>query len=551
MTTFDATNALAGKRIDRRTLGKWGAAAGLGIGMAPTWIASAQDGIGGDISIPRSGDVDTFDPHHTVAGLSFQAFRHIYEPLVSYNMDLEYEGILAESWEISEDGLTYTFKLRQGVKFQDGTDFNAAAVKFTFDRVIDPVTAAPSAGWVSALKETNVIDDYTVEMVLSENFAPFLSNIAVEYFGIVSPTAVETYGEDFGRNPVGTGAWQLKEWAAGERVTLEGYADYQNFHSYADNKGKPLADSLNFLNMPESETAMAAFETGQVNIMGLDPNDVRQFEDQTEHTVYKQTDVGSIAFVEFATEPIPEGESGVVFKAPFDDINLRQAVAYGINADEIIATVLEGLAQRNYGPMPMGLFAYDPAIEEYGYHFDAEKAKSLLAESGWEDSDGDGVVEKDGEKLEVVLWTWTDSTLERVIQVIQYQLGQVGIGVKLEQQEAGALFANLPDPTPYNLVFMIWGWSEPDILYMMTDTNWGVGNYRDADYRGIVTEARQTTDFDERKALYFQAQQKMLADAAMVPLWTSESVSVVRKNVHGYKQGPGGSDVFTEIWVED
>lgn len=255
-------------------------------------------------------------------------------------MDLNLEGILAESWDVSEDGMAYTFKLRDGIKFTDGSDFNADAVKFTMDRVRDPETAAPAAGWVSSLSQVNVIDPLMVEMKLAEPFSPFLSNLGIEYFGIISPTAVEKFGEEYGRNPVGTGPFVLQEWVSGEKITLVGNPDHQNFHSYAENKGAPKLDSLNFLNMPESQTQMAAFETGQVNMFGVPPENVRDIEDSGQYQVFRQLSAGSIWFLEYAMEPVPAGETGATFKAPFDDVRTRQAVAYAINADEMIATVM-------------------------------------------------------------------------------------------------------------------------------------------------------------------------------------------------------------------
>src|SRR5579875_2161620 len=146
---------------------------------------------GGTITFGRSGDADSLDPQHTIAAISWQTFTNIYDPLVGLNMQVEPEGILAEKWEISTDGTQYTFHLRQGIKFHDGTDFNADAVKFTFDRLINPATNSPNADNVGSLQPTKVIDEQTVQFTLKEPFAPLLSNISSAYFGILSPTAVQ------------------------------------------------------------------------------------------------------------------------------------------------------------------------------------------------------------------------------------------------------------------------------------------------------------------------------------------------------------------------
>src|SRR5262249_37170902 len=156
----------------------------------------------------------------------------VYDPLIGFNMQLTYEGILAESWDISDDGLEYTFHLRPGITFHDGTELDADAVKFSFDRLIDPATNAIAGGWITPLKGTEVIDPLTVKLVLSEPFSPLLGNLCLSYYGILSPTAMQKLGEDFAKNPVGTGPWKFKEWISGEKITLERNEQYQNFHSY-------------------------------------------------------------------------------------------------------------------------------------------------------------------------------------------------------------------------------------------------------------------------------------------------------------------------------
>lgn len=550
--------------VTRRDFGRFMAIAVGLTGLTPTLVANAaggslpaarlaakQDGgSGGTLTFARSGDSDSLDPHHTIAGISWQVFTNIYDTLIAKNMDLEYEGILAESWEISEDGLEYTFHLRQGIAFHDGSEFNADSVKFTFDRVTNPETNAPAAPWVSALKETVVVDPATVKLVLNEPFAPLLGNISIAYFGMLPPQAVQDAGDEFGKKPIGTGPWKFQEWIEGESITLVPNENYQNFHSYVENKGAPLLDELVFRNIPEANTQVAALETDEVNLIAPPPREVKRFQEDDAYQVFTTSGGTNIYFLEFSMIAPPEGQYGVQFKPPFDDPAVRQAVAYGTNADEIITSVLEGLAIRNYGPMPTDTFAYKPEIEEFGYHYDPEKAKSVLEEAGWTDSDGDGVREKAGKKLEVLLWTWNDSTNERVVQVIQNQLDQVGFKVNLETMEVATLLARLKENVS-DLDLMGWGWPEPDILSMMTDTEGGIGLYHDEEYQKLVVQARTTSDLAERTALYFDAAKKMLADAAMVPLWTYLEATAIRSSVKNFKLGPQALRVYEDAYVED
>src|SRR5262249_10357286 len=158
---------------------------------------------------------------------------------------------------------------------------------------------------------------------------------------------------------------------------------------------------------------------------------------------------------------------------PFDELRLRQAVAYAIDADSMITSIMEGLATRNYGPMPTGLFAYKPEIEQYGYHYDPAKAKALIAEAGWADTNGDGVLEKGDAKLEVLFWGFSDPTYDKVAQVIQNQLQQVGFKVNLQTLEGGTMLAGLSKNTS-DLNLMGWGQTEPDMLRGMTNGTWGL-----------------------------------------------------------------------------
>lgn len=505
---------------------------------------------GGRLIIGRSGDADSLDPQHTIASISWQVFQHIYDPLIGRNLNLEYEGVLAESWEISEDGKEITFNLREGIKFHDGTDLDAKAVEFSYNRLIDPATNAPAAAWVTPLERAEAVDDMTVKMYLSEAFSPFLGNTASAYFGIISPAAVEKYGPDFGQNPVGTGPYKFKEWIAGQEITIERNPDYQNFRTISENKGAAYLDEIVFRNIPEEQTQIAAFEAGEINTLLLvPPHHVSKLEDNPDLQLLPTEKATNIHFIEFHTFP-PEGDYGFEVKPPFDDLRVRQAVAYAVNADEIIQAVHDGRATRNYGPMPTGMYGYDPAIKEYGYEHDPEKAEALLEEAGWV-STGSGPRQKDGQPLEVVLWASSATTVQRVAQVIQNQLGKVGFDVKLETMEIATLLARLggEDDTSHFDV-MSWGWGEPDLLYMMTDTDSGVGQYRAEDYRKLVEEARRVNDLDERAKLYFEASKIFLRDVGAVPLWTQLTVVGVRKEVKGMKLDPQGYPIYHDVYIE-
>jgi peptide/nickel transport system substrate-binding protein len=537
------------KRIAATTGLASGAVALLGGASSLRVIAQDSKPTGGSIVVARAGDSDTLDPAHTTAGIAFQVFTNIFDTLIAYDIELGYEGILAESWELSEDGLEYTFKLRPSIKFHDDTDLNAEAVKFTFDRLMLPETNAPAAGWITPLSSTEVVDDLTVKLVLSEPFSPLLGNLCLAYFGITSPTAVEQYGDaDFGRNPVGTGPWKFQEWIAGEQITLVANETYQNHHTIVTNKGRPYADQLIFRNISEDATQIAAIETGEVTVIPMPAREVSRFESDDQFQLLVPERATNIWFLEFSMEQ-PTADSDAVFKPGFfEDARVRQAVAYAVNAEEIIESVFQGLAQRNYGLLPTGHFAYKPEIEEFGYHFDLEKAKTLLDEAGWVEGD-DGVREKDGVKLEPLLWTWNAGNNERAVQVIQNQLAAVGFAVKIETMEIASLFAQQAENIS-DFDLMSWGWPEPHVMKMMVDGEAALGLYRRAEYIDLVDEAARVSEQADRTELYFQANQVALTDLPAIPLWTNLTPVGARAELKDFKLGPTGTNIYEDAYFE-
>ena len=506
-----------------------------------------RSAVGGRIVFGRSGDSDSLDPHHTIASISWQVFSNIYDPLVVRNMDLQLEPLVAESWEVADDGLTYTFKIREGIKFHDGTPLNAEAVAFTFNRVRDPEIASPSRSTVVAVDDVVAIDEYTVEFRMKEVFSPLLGSLTSEYLGIISPTAVEKYGEDFGQNPVGSGPFKFKEWVPGERITLERNDEYINHRPYNTNKGAPYLEELVFRNIPEEQTQIAALETGEINLMQMPAQQMQRFENDDNYELHIPEQSSSIMYIEFS---IIEEDGKLEFMAPFDDLRVRQAVAHAVDADTIIERVLQGLAVRNYGLMPSGNFGYTDEIEEHGYHYDPDRSRELLEEAGWVEG-SDGIREKDGQKLEVVFWTWNATTQERIAQVIQAQLAEVGIDAKLETMEVATVLARLSENQSH-LDLMSWGNRESDILYRMTDTESQLGLYQKYSpaFKEQVDASRLTTVPEEQAEHYFEAMKIALEDCVAVPLWSAVTVYATRSEVIDFHLGPQGYVTYLDAYQE-
>ncbi len=508
-----------------------------------------RSAVGGQLILGRSGDSDSLDPKFTNASISWEVFSNIYDPLLARDADLQYEPLVAESFEASEDGLTYTFKVRDGLKFHDGTPVNAEAVAFTFNRILDPDAPGPTVSWLGPLESVEAVDELTAQFNLESPFSPLLGNAAASaYYGIVSPTAVDELGDDFGKQPVGSGPFKFKEWVSGETITLERYDDYVNYRSINSNKGAAYLEGLVFRNIPEEQTQVAALQTGEINLVALPPQQVEDFKADDNYNVLISDSSTSISFLEFSMD---DSSGKLDFVAPVNDIAVRKAMAYAIDAQTIIDRVLFGLAVRNFGLQPTGNLGYTPDIEEFGYHYDPDQAKSVLEEAGWVEGDG-GIREKDGTPLHVVFWTWSDTTQQRVAEVIQAQLAEVGIDAKLEVMEVATLLARLTDDNQSQIDLMGWGWSEADLLYMMTSGESQFGLYQEysPEYKEEVTAARETSDLDERAAHYFEAMKIALADVAAVPLWSAVSAWGSRAELKGLFLDPKGYRNYLDTYIE-
>lgn len=317
----------------------------------------------GQIAEPQS-----LDPHTVTATNDFRILVNIYDGLVRYkDGTLEVEPALAESWTISDDGKTYTFKLRQGVRFHDGSDFNAEAVKFNFDRMLKEdhpfynTGPFPLSFNFSSIDAVNVLDEHTVEFKLKEPFAPFLSNLAYPTGLIVSPEAVKKYGKEFGRHPSGTGPFKFAEWQSGQRVVVERNPDYWDT--------APALEAVVFRPITDANTRVAEMMAGGLDVMvEVPPDNLATFKQDANFAVAEQAG----PHVWFT---ILNAKSG-----PFADKKVRQAANYAVNKQGLVDNVLQGSATVAAGPIPPAFNWVENKTEPYPY--DPEKAKALLAEAG-------------------------------------------------------------------------------------------------------------------------------------------------------------------------
>tara|TARA_R110002012_G_scaffold153312_3_gene313359 strand:+ start:416 stop:2098 length:1683 start_codon:yes stop_codon:yes gene_type:complete len=463
----------------------------------------------GQIAEPKS-----LDPAAVTAVNDFRILVNIYEGLTRYKSGtLEVEPSLATDWSISDDGTIYTFTLREGVSFQDGSPFNAEAVKFNFDRMLDEnhpyydTGPFPLSFFFGAVESTEVVDDLTVKFTLNAPYAPFLSNLAYPTGLIVSPTAVAANGKDFGRNPVGTGPFKFAEWRSNEAVVVE-----RNDAYWGDAAG---TEAVVFRPITDANTRVAEMLAGGIDLMvEVPPTSLGQF----------QGDGFSVAeqagpHVWFLILNAKEG--------PFADKRVRQAANYAINKEAIVNDVLEGTATVAAGPTPPAFaWAYNDALDPYPY--DPDKARALLAEAGAE-----------GAELTFYVTEGGSGMLDPVPMgtAIQADLQAVGLNVKIETYEWNTFLGEVNPGLEgkADMAEMAWMTNDPDTLpYLaLRSEAWpdkggfNSGYYSNPQVDELLEAARTATDQAERARLYREMQAIVQEDApwVFVANWKQNAVT--------------------------
>ncbi|MGB8622091.1 MAG: ABC transporter substrate-binding protein [Paracoccaceae bacterium] len=496
--------------------------AALALGFTLPAVAQTPPGVlvVGQIAEPKS-----LDPAADTAVNDFRILMNMYDGLVRYKSGtLEVEPALAKSWEISDDGTEYTFHLRDGVKFHDGSDFNAEAVKFNFDRMLKDdhpfhdTGPFPLSFFFSAVENVEAVDPLTVKFTLNAPYAPFLSNLAYPTGLIVSPAAVKEYGKDFGRHPSGTGPFTFKEWRSNEAVVVEKNADYWD--------GAPSLDAVVFRPITDANTRTAEMLAGGIDLMvEVPPVALSEFQGD-KFKVVEQAG----PHVWFLILNAKEG--------PFADKRVRQAANYAINKKALVNDVLEGTADVAAGPTPPAFaWAYNKDLDPYPY--DPEKAKALLKEAGAE-----------GASLTFYVTEGGSGMLDPVAMgtAIQADLEAVGLDVKIETYEWNTFLGEVNPGLEgkADMAEMAWMTNDPDTLpYLALRTDafpdkggFNSGYYSNPKVDKLLQQARVSTDQAERAKLYKQMQQIVHDDAPWVFVANWKQNAVTSDRVENFRLEP-------------
>jgi peptide/nickel transport system substrate-binding protein len=465
------------------------------------------------------------DPAQVTDLNSNRVGRRVVETLVTFpDESTQVVPGLAASWTISKDGLQYTFKLRSGIKFHDGTPLTAEAVKFSIERQINPEHPAHKLGkypfanfFFGNVKAVEALSDERVAFLLKEPRASFLAILTAGAASIVSPTAVMKTGPDYPLQPVGTGPFKFASWDRGQRVVLEKNPAYWKF---------PVkVDRVIYRPIVEDQARLTELLTGSLDvIVGVPPDFVGQLESGGKASVLKQ--VGAHVWYLGINNQ----------KKPFDDKRVRQALNYAVNKDAIVRDVLKGTGTPSRGPVLPNTWAADAALKAYPY--DPERARKLLTEAGYPNG------------FSTTLWVpESGSGMQSPVAmstVMQSNLKAVGVNVALQTMEWGAFLAKLRSKEQ-ELFALSWmaGTEDPDmVLYPLLHSSQWTPNgpnralYKNPRFDDLLQQARLTTDQARRASLYKEAQRILVDDAPWVFVDHEIQIAALGRRVQGFKLHP-------------
>jgi peptide/nickel transport system substrate-binding protein len=495
---------------------------------------------GGKVIRAMTSEPAQIDPQGTPSsGLSL-VMPYIFDTLVVRDVDNSVHPLLAESWEVSDDGTEVTFKLKQGVTFHDGTPFNAEAVRYNFDRFKEVGTRSPIYGGVMQIAGVEVVDDLTVRFTFDQPAANFWSTISMPYAGIISPDSVKKVEESGDGHLLGTGPFILEAWEAGQKIVLKHNPDYAWGPPIVDNQKTPYLDELVYRVIPDATTQVAALQAGEVNVIFINQPSHKLKLEKDETVQLHEALMNDLIYLGFNAQ-----------KSPFDEVPVRQALSHAVNKEEIVSVALGGLGQVAFAPLPPGLQGFDPALKEFELGYDPERAKELLMQAGFQQQDN-GTWERDGQPLAGVLLTSTRAPNEAIATVLQSQLKAIGVPIEIQQLDSRAVMQATSEGQ-FDLLLWRYGWNDPDALNIfLSSARIGRTNrvgYSNPEFDALVEQGAQELDEEARTHLYVEAQKIVLQDAPWQPLYNPLDVMAMSEHVQDTKIGHMGRLLLNDARV--
>ncbi len=489
---------------------------------------AAQPAAAKEVTIAVASTFTTMDPYDASDTLSYSAAKSMYEGLFGFDKDMKLHNVLAEGYKVSDDGLVYTVTLKKGIKFHDGTEFQADAVKANFDRVTNKANALRRYTLYYNIAKTEVVDPYTVRFTLHKPFSAFINQLAHASGAMICPSAIQKYpGKELAFHPCGTGPFVLDKYNPSEILHVVKNPNYWQ-------KGLPKVDGLTFKPVPENSTRVAMLRTGEAHyIFPVPPEQVKILEGEKNLVVTKEPSIIE-RYVAFN-----------MTKKPFDNLKVRQALNYAVNKQALAKVAFNGLADPTKGIAPKGVEFAD----EYGaWPYDPKKARELLKEAGYPNG------------FSATLWSlYNHTTAQKVIQFLQQQFAQVGVKVSVMAMEAGQRTAYLlkkPEESQLNMVYAGWSSSTGELDWairpLLGTDSWApvasnFGYYSNKTLDDNFRDALLTTDKAKKQAFYSVAQKATWDDCPWIYLVTEQNVSAHVKGLTGFYIQPDAGFEYSQI----
>ncbi|HHU48536.1 MAG TPA: ABC transporter substrate-binding protein, partial [Clostridiales bacterium] len=410
--------------------------------------------------------------------------------------------------------------LRKDVKFHNGKALTAEDVKWTIDTIKDPDIASPFRENFDAIKEVNIIDEHTVEMILDYPFPNLLYNLSATPGGIHPANAYEEYGDDYGKKVViGTGPYKFEEWIPGDKTILVKNEEYNWGPDWMSNQGPALIDKIMLKIIPDENSRIMELEVGGIHILRNVPESyVEKLENNKDITVYKEP-ATKLGYLAYATD-----------KEPFTDVKVRWAINHALNREEIIQFVLRGIGEEAYGYLPPALKdEYLQVSQDLAYEYNPEKARQLLAEAGYPDG------------LELTLSADNSSKSSKLAEIIQNQLKEVNIDAKIQLYDS-ASYADMLQEGKQELFIREYSWSNADIIdWFLLSSRFPYPNHSrwvDEKTDEMITYAAQRPTWEERALAYQDVQRYLIEQAVWAPIYIPMQMIAVRKEVKNFKYHP-------------
>ena len=455
-------------------------------------------------------DTKTLDPAFSGQLSERYALYMIYNTLVAYDKDFNIVPDLAASWDIGDDGKSITFHLQPNVKFHDGTACDAAAVKWNLDRILDPAANSPLRGQLTPpLQQVDVVDATTVKLTSSTAWRPLLAALGERPGFIVSPTAAQSAGANFGQKPVGSGPFKFVEWVPDSHITVQRFGEYWN-------KGKPYLDQVEIRHVPDPQVQLGMVRTGEAQIIdSVDPSILSTIQNVPGITI-EELKSGRFWGTQ-AHSDIP----------PFNNADLRQAVAYATDRDAVRGVSFGGTGRPATHPLGSG-WAYDPALDSQGFSLDLDKAKAALDKSGV------------GNQA-LMFVNSNDRRQQDMAQVLQSTYAKIGLNVQLGSVAAADSFARVKDGT-INWTLTNWApRADPDGLLRILWYSTGFQNttkFNVPQVDQLLDQAAGMFDTKQAAAIYRQVEQLVVQEASYTfTVWPSE-FAARRSNVQNFVYYP-------------